>query len=210
MSNTETVNDDPETEIVSRRRRRAPWSVLPVALVMIALVWVLVAASSGDAPDDGYTPLMGKPAPAVRTTTLDGEPFDLQRRKGSWIVLNFFDPTCVPCVREHPQLVEFSERQQLAGTSGAELYTVIFGDRENSVADFFAANGGTWPVLTDPVAAIQTSFGVTKVPETWIIDPEGRVVYRAISQVTADQLTLELSTLRLRRANPPATSDTNP
>ena len=36
-------------------------------------------------------------------TTLDDESFDLARRKGSWVVLNFFNSTCVPCVAEHPE-----------------------------------------------------------------------------------------------------------
>jgi cytochrome c biogenesis protein CcmG/thiol:disulfide interchange protein DsbE len=182
---------------VKGRSRVAPVIVLVVAVVMAGLFWILIGAKSGDDADTAYTPLLGKPAPAVQTTTLEGKPFELQRRKGSWVVLNFFNSTCVPCVREHPDLVAFADQQSALGTDGAELYSVISTeDRESAAADFFAANGGTWPVLTDPDAEIQVSFGVTKVPETWVIDPDGRIVWRTIQQVTADSLTRELAVLK--------------
>lgn len=178
------------------RNKVAPFIVLTVAVVMAGLFWILIGAKSGEDADNSYTPLSGKAAPAIATTTLDGKPFDLQRRKGSWVVLNFFDPTCVPCVREHPDLVDFSEQQAVPGALGAELYTVIsIGRDPESVRQFFDRNGGTWPILTDPDANIQVKFGVYKVPETWIIDPDGVVVYRTIAQVTADSLTRQLGVL---------------
>lgn len=180
-----------------RRGRVAPFVVLTVAVVIAGLFWILILAKADDAAETSYTPLLDKPAPAVRTTTLDGATFDLQRRKGSWVVLNFFNSTCVPCVREHPELVQFAEQQDRLGSAGAELYTVVStNDRESAVAAFFAQNGGTWPVLVDPDAEIQVAFGVSKVPETWIIDPDGRIVYRTISQVTDDSLTSQLADLR--------------
>ncbi|HRE03053.1 MAG TPA: redoxin domain-containing protein [Ilumatobacteraceae bacterium] len=181
----------------TRRGRVAPIIVLAVAVAMGGLFWLLIGAKSGDGADSNYTPLLDKAAPAVKTTTLDGQTFDLQRRKGSWVVLNFFQSTCVPCVREHPELIAFAEQQADRGVYGAELYTVVsLGDPIDKVTEFFAANGGTWPILRDDDANIQVSFGVYKVPETWIIDPDGRVVFRTIAQVTADSLTRELGVQR--------------
>ena len=186
----------------SGRRRVAPLLVLVVALVMAGLFVVLIGAKSGDEAESNYTPLLGKPAPAVQTTTLDGQSFDLQRRKGSWVVLNFFDSTCVPCVQEHPALVEFA-RQQADRPDGAELYTVVFNnDRASNVSEFFAENDGFWPVLEDSTSEIQVSFGVAKVPETWVIDPSGVVVFRTIAKVTADSLTRALAELRASYAAP--------
>jgi cytochrome c biogenesis protein CcmG/thiol:disulfide interchange protein DsbE len=172
----------------SKRRRTAPIIVLVVAIVVGGLFWILGSAKSGESADTADSPLLGRPAPAVKATTLDGKPFDLQRRKGSWVVLNFFNSTCVPCVKEHPELVKFADEQsELA--DGAELYTVINYDDEGAVRDFFAENGGSWPVLSDPNADISVAFGISKVPETWIVDPDGFVVQRAIVGLTDDQLT---------------------
>ena len=194
---SDAAKSAPSSDSPRRRGRVAPFVVLTVAVVIAGLFWILILAKADDAAETSYTPLLDKPAPAVRTTTLDGATFDLQRRKGSWVVLNFFNSTCVPCVREHPELVQFAEQQDRLGSAGAELYTVVStNDRESAVAAFFAQNGGTWPVLVDPDAEIQVAFGVSKVPETWIIDPDGRIVYRTISQVTDDSLTSQLADLR--------------
>jgi cytochrome c biogenesis protein CcmG, thiol:disulfide interchange protein DsbE len=130
----------------------------------------------------------------------DGTTFDLARRKGSWVVLNFFDPECVPCVEEHPEMVEFDEREGGLGNDGAELVTVVFRDDRDGVAEFFAAEGGGWPVVYDDDGSIATAFGVTLVPETWLVDPNGVVRWRTISTVTADQLGALIDQLSGRQA----------
>jgi cytochrome c biogenesis protein CcmG/thiol:disulfide interchange protein DsbE len=168
-------------------RRRAPFIVAAVALVIAGLLVVLIGAKTNEA-DSADSPLLGRPAPAVQTTTLDGRPFDLQRRKGSWVVFNFFNSTCVPCVQEHPELAKFAAEQAKL-TDGAEFYTVVWDDNHGAVQKFFADNGGSWPILTDDDARIEVAFGVAKVPETWIIDPNGFVVSRHLGGTTDDQLT---------------------
>ena len=73
----------------------------------------------------------------VQTTTIDGSPFDLASRRGSWVVLNFFSTWCRPCVEEHPELVRFAAAEA-ARPEGAELYSVIFNDDTDKVESFFA------------------------------------------------------------------------
>ena len=98
-------------------------------------------------------------------------------------MLNFFDPECVPCVEEHPELLEFDEQESRLGNDGAELVTVVFRDDRDGVAEFFADEGGDWPVVYDDDGSIATAFGVTLVPETWLVDPNGVVRWRTISTV---------------------------
>ena len=176
-----------------RRTRVAPFVVLSVAIVLSGLFVVLAQSERGGDTISSF--LIGKPAPTATGTTLDGEPFDLSRRKGSWVVLNFFDPTCVPCVNEHPELVAFDE-QQRSLPDGAELYTIINKGSDESVGEFFATNGGDWPVVSDPPRAISVAFGVAQVPETWIIDPNGIVRQRMAGEVTAEFLGSYLQQLR--------------
>lgn len=169
-------------------RRVAPIIVLVVAVVVAGLLWILVGAKAEDSETAG-SPLLGRPAPAVTAETLDGERFDLQRRKGSWVVLNFFNSTCAPCKTEHPELVEFADQQRSLGANAAELYTVVWGnDDQDAVRRFFADNGGDWPILDDADGDIAVAFAVAKVPETWIIDPEGFVRWRVVSNTTADKI----------------------
>jgi cytochrome c biogenesis protein CcmG, thiol:disulfide interchange protein DsbE len=179
---------------MSERRRRAPLLAVPVAVVLIGLIWVLARAEPGRSAT-ASSHLLGGPAPAVVSTTIDDEQFDLSRRKGSWVVLNFFNSTCVPCKREHPELVAFADRQDELGADGAELYTVVNDDRDDAVRAWFDANGGDWPKVRDTDGAIAVAFGVALVPETWIIDPNGLVRLRIIGEVTPGFLDEQLSAL---------------
>ena len=175
-------------------RRIAPFISLAVAAVVAAL-FVVLASGKAEKPDVTSSFLTGKPAPAVSSTTLDGQPFNLARRKGSWVVLNFFQSTCLPCKAEHPELVTFAA-QQAGIADGAELYTIIKDDSDDAVAKWFADHGGNWPIVKDPDGAIATAFGVAQVPETWIIDPSGIVAVRHATTITADFLSTEMQQLR--------------
>jgi cytochrome c biogenesis protein CcmG/thiol:disulfide interchange protein DsbE len=177
-----------------RRGRTVLFTALGGAVVLAILVVVFAQAKSG-ARDTAATPLLDQPAPAVRATTIDGKPFDLSQRKGSWVVLNFFGTWCPPCVQEHPELLRFATAQAQQA-DGAELITVVNNDSVQNVKDFFSKNGGDWPVLQDPNGEVYVSFGVSKVPETWIVDPNGYVRYRSIATVTADGLATVLNQLK--------------
>jgi cytochrome c biogenesis protein CcmG, thiol:disulfide interchange protein DsbE len=178
-----------------RRRRLAPFVALAVAAVVAGL-FVVLAGSDASTNETADTPLLDEPAPEAVGVRADGSAFDLARRKGSWVVLNFFTSTCVPCQQEHPDLVRFADQQADLGGDGAELYTVVYDDDRKAVEDFFAANGGDWPVVYDDDGSIAVSFGVSQVPETWIIDPTGVVRGRIITRVTADYLGNQLQQLR--------------
>ncbi|MFM1789903.1 MAG: cytochrome c biosis protein CcmG [Actinomycetota bacterium] len=163
------------------RKRVAPWVAGSVGIVLVALLVLLAVAEPST--DSASSPLLGKAAPAVRSTTTDGTPFDLARRKGSWVVLNFFNSTCVPCRNEHPRLIEFADAQDDA-ENPVELYTVVNDDSDAAVTAFFDANGGDWPRVRDDDGAIAVAFGVAKVPETWVIDPNGFVRLRIIGELS--------------------------
>ena len=171
-----------------RRRRLAPLVVGAVAVLMVGLFVVLAGASPDDGGTSADSPLISRPAPEATGTLSDGTSFDLSRRKGSWVVLNFFDPTCVPCIREHPELVTFAEDQATLGTDGAELYSVITRGEQDEIEAFFAEKGGDWPAIYSEADEFPVAFGVAQVPETWIVDPSGVVQLRLISEVTAEQL----------------------
>ena len=173
----ETVDNGP------RRSRLAPFIVVIVA-ALLARLFVVFAGSEPATNDTADTYLRDRPAPEAVGTLTDGTPFDLGRRRGSWVVLNFFTSDCIPCVQEHPELVAFAEQQAELGVQGAELYTIVYDDDRARVEAFFEENGGEWPVVYDERGAIAVNFGVSKVPETWVIDPYGVVRQRYISRLT--------------------------
>ena len=173
------------------RRRVAPFVALALAVVLGSLFVVLALGGGGDTSSTGVidSHLLGRPAPSVEAGTIDDGAFDLSRRKGSWVVLNFFNSTCVPCKAEHPELVSFVAQQRSIGAEGAEFYTVMqYDDDVDRVRAFFADRGGDWPVVIDDAGRIFVSFGVAQVPETFIIDPDGVVRVRWAGQIDAAQL----------------------
>ena len=191
-----SAEEDPGEEgPPSRRRRVAPLVVGVIALVMVGL-FVVLAGADATRDESADSPLIGRPAPEATGTLDDGTSFDLSRRKGSWVVLNFFDPTCIPCVQEHPELVKFSADQATLGADGAELYSVITRGEQGEIDEFFADNGGDWPAIYSEADEFPVAFGVSQVPETWIVDPSGVVQLRLISKVTADQLNAILQQFR--------------
>ena len=178
---------DGDVDSTAKRRRIAPFIVGAVAVVMIGLIIVLAGADSSN-EESAESPLIGRPAPEATGTLDDGSSFDLSRRKGSWVVLNFFDPACVPCIQEHPELVQFAEDQESLGTDGAEMYSVIVRGDRDEIDEFFDERGGEWPQIYSDNDEFPVAFGVAAVPETWIIDPSGVVQLRMISKVSAEQL----------------------
>ncbi len=179
-----------------RRSRIAPFAALAVAVVMIGLLVLLVGADRGGS-NDADSPLLGRPAPEATAVNLrDDQFFDLSRRKGSWVVINFFQSECRPCILEHPELIEFVDQQRALPEGGAEFYSVAVGDTREAALEFFDERGGDWPVLYSENDAFSIAFGVALVPETWIIDPDGFVRGRFISEVEAESLSVSLQQLR--------------
>lgn len=176
-------------------RRVAPWVAGGVAVVL-ALLFVMLLVNRGGRADSAASPLIGRPAPEVHGTLADGSPFDLSRRKGSWVVLNFFSHDCIPCIAEHDDLVEFVDQQRALGAAGAEFYTIVKDSSRGEVEEFFAERGGDWPIVYDDQFEFQVEFGVAQVPETWIIDPAGFVRGRTITTVEATDLSMTIQAMR--------------
>lgn len=180
------------------RGKSVPYFAGAAGVLLIAFLVVLAMAKPGES-ESASSPLLGKPAPVVMSTTLDGGKFDLSRRKGSWVVLNFFNSTCVPCRQEHPLLIDFA-KEQTTSDNAVELYTVVNDDSDGAVQAFFETNGGDWPVVRDDDGAISVAFGVAKVPESWVIDPNGFVRLRIMGALTKGFLTTRLDELKTQFA----------
>lgn len=174
------------------RRRVGPWVALGVIGLLIPLVIVLATRDTqrSTATDSA----LGEPAPEIKGTGIDGEAFDLDRHRGAWVVVNFFATWCTGCVLEHPELVEFNRRHADDGTT---VVSVTFDDDVGAVADFFEKQGGDWPVLVDGISGVAINYGVTAVPETYLVSPAGFVVDKLVGPtgVTADALDQRIATL---------------
>lgn len=173
-----------DDELAPPQRRTALVASVAVGVVMVALVAVLAL---GDGEEDEASPLIGRAAPVVQGGTLEeGDLFDLDELRGRWVLVNFFAQWCAPCKVEHPELVAFQEAHDEIGD--VQVVSVAFQDDAEDIGAFFAENGGDWPVVVDGVGPIAVAWGVTGIPESFLVSPQGIVVHKITGGVTAADL----------------------
>jgi cytochrome c biogenesis protein CcmG/thiol:disulfide interchange protein DsbE len=178
-------SDGPLAVAPRRRAAVAPYTAAAIAVVLGLFVWLLATSTGGDDAKVS-SPVLGKLAPATAGTGFRGDTFDIDAERGNWVLVNFFSTTCIPCIQEHPELVELAKRHK--GTGAVKLVSVTFEDKPAAVREFFEKNGGDWPVLLTDTGRIAISYGVTAVPESYLVAPDGRVARKVIGGITADEV----------------------
>ena len=161
-------------------------AVALAVLVAMGLLVVVLATREPAANRIADSPLVGRPAPAVVGSTLDGGTFDLADLSGQWVLVNFFASWCGPCRQEHDDLVAFHERHARIGD--ASVVSVVFSDDLGDAREFFEQNGAPFPVITSDEGDIALDYGVAKVPESYLVAPDGIIVAKIIGGVTAEGL----------------------
>jgi cytochrome c biogenesis protein CcmG, thiol:disulfide interchange protein DsbE len=183
--------DDASDVLGEHGRHTARYVSLAVGAVLAVFVTFLFTRDS----DGGAatSPLLGDLVPATEGADLDGAPYDIDDHRGEWVAVNFFAHWCGPCRQEHPQLLEFAARHADAGD--ASLVSVAFDDTPDDAREFFDELGGEWPVLVEDTASIGVNYGVTGVPETYLIAPDGTVAALWREPVTAEALDATIAEL---------------
>ena len=187
ITETTPTDDQDVPPVVAglRKSRKVLWIAVAVAVPVFVLVAVL-ASRQPAATRIGMSPLVGKPAPAIEGTTVDGTPASLAELKGKWVVVNFFATWCVPCRVEHPQLIRFDETHKAIGD--AAVLGVVYSDNTQAVREFRDKEGGAWPMLTDPKGRVALDYGVAGIPESFLISPDGMVAAKLVGGVQAVRL----------------------
>ena len=189
-------------------RHLARNAAIVVGIVLIAFVALLATRKSNDQRQPEAL-IVGKAVPEVVGTTLTGDHFDIDNHRGNWVVVNFFASWCTPCRVEQPELVKFA--QQHAAADDVKVVSVVFQpDDETAVRDFMAKSGATWPVIGGETGSIALSFGVTAVPETYLITPDGQVVAKYEAGLTAASLDNQIQKYSGAASPAPSPSGTTP
>ncbi len=157
--------------------------LLPV--VVFALLAGLLGWGLTRDPKEVPSPLIGKPAPRFSAPTLfDPEKhFSSDDYKGKVWILNVWASWCVACRAEHEFITRLA-RMQLVPVVGLD-----YKDKPEDGRAWLRQLGNPYTVIpTDQKGRIGIDWGVYGVPETFLIDKEGRVAYKHIGPVTAESL----------------------
>ncbi|MEO0565828.1 MAG: TlpA disulfide reductase family protein, partial [Chloroflexota bacterium] len=128
-------------------------------------------------------------APDFTLASLSGERVSLSDYAGGWVLLNFWQTTCAPCVEEMPVFQQLhDERDDLT------VLAVNIREQEPQIRPFLAEHRLTFPVLlSDDTVAL--SYTVMALPQTVVIDPNGEIQYRQFGAVKLESFEVRLNGL---------------
>jgi peroxiredoxin/predicted negative regulator of RcsB-dependent stress response len=118
---------------------------------------------------------VGKPAPSFTTDDITGRTVRLDAYKGKYVLIDFWATWCAPCIAELPRL---QAAYRTYHDAGLEIIGVSLDESKTAVVDFAKARNIPWPQLHNASgsADLVESFGVSSIPATYLIDPEGKVI----------------------------------
>lgn len=109
---------------------------------------------------------------------LTGKKISSSDLKGKVVFFNVWATWCPPCQEELPAIDALYK--SLKSNADFVMVTVLYRDNPSNAIEYLKSKGFSIPVYTDPDEKSAASFGVTGVPETYIIDKKGNVRKRVI------------------------------
>jgi thiol-disulfide isomerase/thioredoxin len=150
----------------------------------------VIKTEGGEAPEK--SPLIGKPAPDIEQSLLDGGQFSLKQLKGQKIViLDFWATWCGPCVREMPVVAKIAEEYR---EKDVVLYCLNQQEEADTIRDFLKENSLKVTVSLDANGEAGEAYGAEAIPLLVLVDKSGIVqsVHTGFSPDIADKLKEEL------------------
>ena len=156
--------------------RRIPAVALVAVALVVALVVIELVSGNGSEP-------RGRAAPGLPRQVLTPPRETLASLRGHPVLINFWASWCGPCKREAKHLAALSRR--LHGR--AVLVGVDWNDAASGARAFIRRYGWTFPNLRDGSGAVGNDFGLTGLPNSFVLDKRGRIVKVLIGpQTVAD------------------------
>ena len=164
--------------MTDRRKLFSIFLVLIGAVSLLGIYFVFFGNSHRFGPEVNDLKPKGIAAQDFRLPTLTGDYLTLSDYRGKVVFLNIWATWCPPCRDEMPSME--SLYQKLKGRRFELLAVSIDKEREKAVQPFAAKYGLTFPVLLDPDGKTYRLYGLTGVPESFIIDKNGTVIHKVI------------------------------
>ncbi len=160
---------------------------MPNNIIPILLLLTTICSNSPLSGADTSPPLTHKLspikerwiAPEIRLENMDGEIIDIKDLKGKVIIVNFWATWCPPCRREMSSLEHL---YQATANKGVDVIAVNIGEDPDAVFPFLG-NLEAYPsfqIVFDTEALLMDQWKVQGLPTTFIINKDGKVIYKAV------------------------------
>jgi len=144
-------------------------SVILIAVFIVAIVIVFFSVKREETPMTKA--VVGLNAPEFSLSDPSGKTYTLSELKGSVVFINFWATWCPPCIEEMPSIQNlyngFKDKKEF------RMVTILFKDDYGKAMAYLKQNNYAIPVLIDGNGKAAKAYGVTGVPETYIVDKQG-------------------------------------
>ena len=159
-----------------------PTRRLIITLLIIGPILALLAY--GFTRDAKYikSPLLAKPATPFTVTLFDGKKITLEDLRGKAVFLNFWASWCTPCRDEARDL---EAAWQKVKDKEMIFLGVALQDSDQASREFLKEFNVTYPNGKDESGKIAVDYGTWGIPESFFIDPQGRITYKHVGAIRA-------------------------
>ena len=150
-----------------------------IPVIVFAAVGIGLAVGLTRDPSTLPSVLIDRPVPTFELPALEGRADGLTSEdlKGQVSLVNVFASWCVPCRVEHPVLMKLAE-------SGVAIYGINYKDPPDQAAAWLAELGDPFEKIgADRNGRVGIEWGVYGVPETFVVDADGRIRYRHVGPI---------------------------
>ena len=144
-------------------------------LLSLFLFWLLVGGSN-----ENQSPLIGKSVPSYELSFMsqNNESLNDLINEPGYKLINFWASWCLPCLAEHPILMN------LKGKKNLKLIGINYKDKREDAVNFLIENGDPYDFIAiDDSGLFGIEMGITGVPETFIVDENGKIIIRHIGPI---------------------------
>ena len=147
-------------------------------ILIFLLLLVASPLSSAQQAGKGLTKLPeASQAPEFVLNDLDGNQYRLSDYRGKVVIINFWATWCPPCRAEMPSM---QRAWELLEDKGIIMFGIDVGEDEDTIFQFTANYPVEFPLLMDNDSSVINQWPVRGLPTTFVVDPQGRIIYRAI------------------------------
>ena len=149
-----------------------------IIATLVLLFCFVIFSSTAVAGKEPLHPVIATPVAAdFNLMDVDGQLHTLSKYRGKIVIVNFWATWCPPCRFELPAMEKVWERLK---DKGVVILGINVGEDEDTIFTFTTDYPVTFPLLMDSDSSVTQTYPVIGLPTTYVINPQGKLVYKAI------------------------------